>query len=328
MRTDDLVWGPNENDMSYSSTTKAASRPLTDRPFPNWGIVNSRSNGANAFYNALQVEANRRMQHGLTFQSAYTLAKNLQDDEGPDSTGFAREMGGNKGEVSSYKNNRRLDYGNDYGTRRQRWITTGVYQFPFGRGRSFGAKMNRAEDAVVGGWQLSSIFVWQTGPFLTAFMPGSSNDPSGTGSGVLYGRDQHPDRVAGVSVVPANRSRSQWLNKSAFACPSNTGYTAYGGTTCNVGYSTNPIGRFGNEHVGDIVGPGTINLSAGLSKRFEITNNLHLRAEGTFTNVLNHTNLNDPNMDETSSTFGVITSSRGSDFGGARTGQVSVKLEF
>lgn len=57
MRTDDLVWGPNMNDMSYSSTAKAKDRPLTDRPFPNWGTVNSRSNGANAFFNAMQIEA-------------------------------------------------------------------------------------------------------------------------------------------------------------------------------------------------------------------------------------------------------------------------------
>ena len=43
-----------------------------------------------------------------------------------------------------------------------------------------------------------------------------------------------------------------------------------------------------------MVGPGTINLSSGLSKIFTITERVHLRAEGTFTNVLNHTNLGDP----------------------------------
>ncbi len=95
-----------------------------------------------------------------------------------------------------------------------------------------------------------------------------------------------------------------------------------------MGVTSNPIGRFGNEHVGDIVGPGTVNLSAGLSKRFAITDNVHLRAEGTFTNVLNHTNLNDPLLDITNPNFGKITSSRGSDFGGNRTGQVSMRLEF
>ena len=55
---------------------------------------------------------------------------------------------------------------------------------------------------------------------------------------------------------------------------------------------------------------------------------VRLRAEGTFTNVLNHTNLADPILDVTSPAFGTITQARGSDFGGNRTGQVSMKVEF
>ncbi|MGA3160727.1 MAG: carboxypeptidase regulatory-like domain-containing protein [Terracidiphilus sp.] len=326
MKTDDLVWAANENDMPYSSTTKALSQPLTNRPFPNWQAINDRLTGAQASYNALQAEANRRFQHGLTFQSTYTWSKNLADNQGTQASGFV----GENGNYASYIHNLKLDYGNVYGTRRQRWITTGVYELPLGRGRSIGANMNRAEDAVIGGWQLSSVFVWQTGPYMTAYIPGGGADPSGTGSGVLYALNQRPDRVPGQSAVPANRTRSQWLNPMAFACPSTTGYTStsYAGNNCGVGYTSAPIGRFGTESVGDIVGPGTVNLSAGLSKRFSITDNVHLRAEGTFTNVLNHTNLNDPNLNITSPLFGKITSNRGSDFGGARTGQVSVKIEF
>jgi hypothetical protein len=65
-----------------------------------------------------------------------------------------------------------------------------------------------------------------------------------------------------------------------------------------------------------------------LSKVFSVTEGIKLRAEGTFTNVLNHTNLADPNINITQGTFGRITSTRGSDFGGNRTGQVSMRLEF
>lgn len=328
MKTDDLVWAPDLNDMSYSSTTRAAQRPLTDRPFPNWGEVNSRQTGAQATYESLQMEANHRFQHGFTFNSAYTWAKNLADNQGPTSTGFAAENGSNVGAVSTYLYNRELDFGNVYGTRRQRWISSGVYELPFGKGRKFGAKMNHLEDAVVGGWQLSSIFLLQTGPYLTAYIPSNDADPSGTGSGILYGRDQHPDIVG--KIAPAHPNRNEWVNPRAFACPSNTGYTAasYAGNACGVGVSSNPIGRFGNESVGDIVGPGTVNLSTGLSKRIAITDHVHLRAEGTFTNVLNHTNLNDPELNITNPNFGKITTARGSDFGGNRTGQVSMRLEF
>jgi hypothetical protein len=324
MRTDDLVWAGNENVMPYSSTTKALSQPLTNRPFPNWHAIIDRLNGAQAFYGALQAEANRRFQHGLTFQSTYTWAKNLADNQGTQAGSFV----GENGNYASYIHNLGLDYGNVYGTRRQRWITTGMYELPFGRGRTFGTNMNRGADAVVGGWQLSSIFLWQTGPYLTAYIPGGAADPSGTGAGALYPTNQRPD-MAG-QMVPANRTRAQWLNPSGFACPSNAGYTSssYAGNPCGVGVTSNPIGRFGNERVGNILGPGTVNLSAGLKKRFAISENVHLSAEGTFTNVLNHTNLNDPILDITNVSFGRITTARGSDFGGGRTGQVSMKLEF
>jgi hypothetical protein len=215
-----------------------------------------------------------------------------------------------------------------YGTRRQRWINTGVYKLPFGRGAAIGTNMSRLEDAFVGGWQLSSIFLWQTGPYLTAYIPGNDSDPSGTGSGILAGRDQHPDIVG--KIIPAHRDRNQWVNPNAFACPSNTGYTSssYAGNYCGVGVTSNPIGRFGNESVGDIEGPGTVNWSAGVSKQIAITERVHLRGECSFTNVLNHTNLNDPALDITNPNFGKITSARGSDFGGSRTGQVSMRLEF
>lgn len=76
------------------------------------------------------------------------------------------------------------------------------------------------------------------------------------------------------------------------------------------------------------MGPGTVNLSSGLSKVFPITQQVHFRLEGTFTNVLNHTNLNDPSLDITNGNFGRITSARGSDFAGSRTGQVSARLDF
>jgi hypothetical protein len=131
-------------------------------------------------------------------------------------------------------------------------------------------------------------------------------------------------------MIPANRTRNEWLNPDAFACPSNSGYTSssYAGNPCGVGITSNPIGRFGSESVGNIEGPGTVNWSLGLNKRIAITDRVHLRAEGTFTNVLNHTNLSDPNVNITSPSFGKINTARGSDFGGSRTGQVAIKVEF
>ncbi|MFN7928743.1 MAG: TonB-dependent receptor [Blastocatellia bacterium] len=318
MKTTQLAWAPDLNQMYYSKTF-AVSRPLSDRPFPNWGIIFTRTAGASAYYNALQVEANRRFSNGLTFNSTYTWAKNLNDNGGPNSTSLTGETGGGRA-ADLY--NRHAEYGDDYATRRHRSITTLVYDLPIGTRRKFANHIHPVANAVIGGWQLSTIFLAQTGPYMTPAIGSNVVDPSGTGSGLS--RTQHPDRIADGNL--SNPTRDLWLDVNAFVCPGQTS------RSCTIGINPSrdiaPIGRFGTAGVGIIRGPGTINLSLGLNKAFYLTERVKLEAGGSFTNVPNHVNLADPNMTITSSAFGRITSARGSELGGSRTGQVSMRLSF
>ncbi len=339
--THQLVWAPDENTLPFSSTVSAANQPLSARLFPNWGRINSRATGANENYQSVQADLSRHFQGGLQFDSTYTFAKALADNQGPASNGgFAGESGGARATsiLARY-----VDYGNVYGTRRHRWNNTMVYTLPFGRGQRFGASLSRFTDLFVGGWQLSNIFLWQSGPFESAYFPAGQGDPSGTGSGLTGTntgfdgghRNQAPDRVAGTSFKPNGRNRLNWVNPGALTCPGLSGFTI--GSSCTTGSgkapSPLPIGRFGNLRPGSIVGAGTINLSTGLSKSFHLTEHVNLRAEGTFTDILNHTNLGDPNVNISSPSFGLITNSiNGGTFGAgngeARTGQVSMRLDF
>ncbi len=321
-----LVWQPQFNQLPRSNTRVSSQAAQTDYPFPNYYQVTDRSTSAHADYQSMQLEFTRRMSHGLSFNTVYTLAKNLSDNQGSagnfNSAGFVDEQGGYSATDSF---DRRVDYGNVAATRRHRWLTTAIYELPVGRGRMFGNKMNGVADALVGGWQISNIFLLQSGPFLTAYFPAGSIDPSGTGSGTYVGgANQRPDRIADANSGP--RSRDHYFNQAAFACPGSTNPASI--ATCDVGVGSLPIGRFGSEAIGDLRGPGTVNFSTGLSKSFRIRESVHVRAEGTFTNVLNHTNLADPILNLTSSSFGKITQARGSDFGGNRTGQVSLRVEF
>jgi hypothetical protein len=333
--THQLVWAPDENSLPFSNTLSATFQPLSKRLFPNWGRINTRATGANESLHSLQAEFSHRFQQGLQLDSAWTYSKALADNQGPANTGFAGESGGSRATSILDRN---ADFGDVYGTRRQRWNTTMVYDLPVGRGRRFGGSMSKPANLLVGGWRLSNIFLWQSGPFESPYFPDGQGDPSGTGSG-LDGtesgfdgshRNQYPDRVKSVSIKPSGRDRLHWIDKGAFTCPGYPGWTP--GTACTTGSGSgpvpNPIGRFGTARVGSVVGPGTVNLSSGLSKVFPITERISLHAEGTFTNILNHTNLGDPNMDISSPDFGQISGTIGSDFGGARTGQVSMRLEF
>jgi hypothetical protein len=341
------TWAPDENTLPFSTTMSASDAPITSRLFPNWGRINNRMTSANASYESLQVEGTHRLQHGLEYDSVFTWAKALADNQGPGNYGFAGEGGGNRATSILDPN---ADFGNVYGTRRLKWNSTMLYDLPIGRGRQFGSSMSRLADAVVGGWRLSNIFTWESGPFESPYFPSGQGDPSGTGSGLNSTatgfdpghRQQPPDRASGVSLSPANRTRLNWYNSGAFTCPGYSGWQP--GTPCTTGSGSGPvplpIGRFGNAQAGSAPGPGLVNLSTGLSKSFTITEQLRLRAEGTFTNVLNHTNLGDPNMNLSSPDFGIINGtvgnnspngtvgSVGTDFGGARTGQVAVRIEF
>jgi hypothetical protein len=364
--THQLVWAPDENSLPYSDTTSAFIAPISSRLFPNWGRINTRATGANESYNSLQLEGSHRLQQGLEFHSGFTWAKALADNQGPagsdaNGNGFGGEGGG---ERATSILNRHVDFGNVYGTRRLRWNTTALYDLPIGRGKTYASSISRAADLLLGGWRLSSILTVQTGPYETPYFPNGQGDPSGTGSGLNGSlgngtgsfdgghRNQHPDQLAHVSVNPAGKNRFNWTNASAFACPGDVNWKpGYACATGNAGASVsdshgnvicydceqingaiyqvpNPIGRFGNSQVGSEEGPGLVNLSAGLSKGFSLTERFKVKMEGTFTNVLNHTNLSDPNMDLSSTSFGLITNSIGSDFGGARTGQISARLEF
>lgn len=329
-----LVWQPELNQLQRSSTVRAADQPRSAFPFPNFYQVASRETDAQSDYRSLQVEFSRRSSKGLTFDTTYTLAKALSDNQGTYGaysgvSSFVDEQGGYDA-TDAY--NRHEDYGNVIGTRHQRWLSTAIYDLPFGRGRRFGAHMNRALDLLAGGWQSSNILLLQSGPYMSAYIPSGTSDPSGTGSGTLFFRSMRPDRTGNPKAVAQNRNH--WFNSNAFSCPGQTGGSATlvglngNASPCSVGVTSLPIGRFGTESEGDLTGPGTIVFSSGVSKAFAISERVRLRAQGTFTNILNHTNLADPQLDLTKASFGEITQARGSDFGGNRTGQLALRLEF
>jgi hypothetical protein len=269
----------------------------------------------------MQTEVIHKYSHGLTFQSTWTWARNLADNESWPRSTFGGEITGDT--MDQY--NLRGDYGNVGGTRKHRWITTLVDELPIGKGRALFGNANGVLNGIVGGWRLSSIFLVQSGPFDTPFM---QFDSSGNANNNGFNR---PD----VTGNPNNfhHTSTRFWNPNVYSCPGGVAGQNFGpdGLTLNCATSAGGpgiIGRFGDAGVGSLVGPGTINLSLGLAKDFQLTERFKLKFESSFTNLPNHINLDDPRNNLSEGTFGQVLTSRKGDAGGNRVGQFALRLEF
>jgi hypothetical protein len=270
----------------------------------------------------MQTEVIHKYSHGLTLQSTWTWARNLADTESWPRSGFSGEITGDA--MNQY--NLRGDYGNVGGTRKHRWITTMVDELPVGKGRFLLGNAHGVVNGIVGGWRLSTIFLVQSGPFDTPFLKFDSS-----GNAINNGFNR-PDLAGNPNDV--HHTRTQWWNPNVFACPGGVPGQDFAPGTLTLSCS-NVIGRFGNAAVGSLVGPGTVNLSLGLAKDFQLTERFKLKFESSFTNLPNHPNFDDPrnNLSEstgtfTKGTFGRVLGSRGGDAGGNRVGQLALRIEF
>jgi Carboxypeptidase regulatory-like domain len=300
--TEDL----NQIPASTTPYQTTAASPYVDprAPYNNWFTLYSTFNAGTANYEAMELEATHRMSHGLYFDANYTLAKNLADNQGSTPTAFAGEV--NYGIPITDRFNIASDYGNVEGTRRNRFLLSGLYQLPFGRGRAF-LNTGGWENLLLGGWEMNNVTLLETGPWLTPSIS-TSYDQSNTNV-VNRGATLRPDVVS--NSYYKGQSRAQYFNLAAFS-PTPAG-----------------AGRFGNAGVGTLQGPGTAAVSLGLAKSFALTEGVKLRFESTFTNVLNHTNFAPPatQIDNTS-TFGVLSAPQTAENAGNRTGQVALRVDF
>jgi hypothetical protein len=299
--TDDLIWSPDLNQVRPNTLGYDAVKHT--RPFPDWNVVTTRANDPRSQYHALGLALSKRLSDGLMFDGSYTLARHKSDAGGTVPTAFATENGATTADL--FRGD--ADYGNVSFTRRHRFVSTFLYELPFGRGRRFASNVGRGLDALVGGWDITGITLIQSGPFLTPFL--SNTDPSGTGSTVRgFTATQRPDQIGDGSL--ANPTADRYFDDAAFVRPASN------------------IGRFGNAGVGILEGPGTRVFSMTLGKAFDTGGPSRLRFEMAFSNLFNVENLDVPNMNVTSSAFGRITAAQTVDQAGPRTIQFSLRYSF
>jgi Carboxypeptidase regulatory-like domain len=115
------------------------------RPYPQFDAVNTTTNEGRSWYNALQLNLTRRFANGFTVGSSYTYSSATEAFE------FL-----NGGDADPWKGVSAVDVPH-------RMTVNGIFELPFGRNRRFGASAPAAVNALIGGWQLSGIYTYQSG---------------------------------------------------------------------------------------------------------------------------------------------------------------------
>jgi hypothetical protein len=308
----------NANQPSPNSAGFFAPSTQAAIPFPTLAYIATAVNSGFANYDAGTISVKKRSAN-LQFELSYTFSRDLSNVNGApisSAAGFASEFGDTLSEPQAPG----IDYGNVPYIHRQRVLATFLYDLPFGKGQAF-LNSNSLLSQVVGGWELSGLALFQTGPFLSV---AALSDPSGTGYnilGALSGNGGRADTVPGFSPN-AGQSISQWINPAAFADPCANACQAVNGVTT-------AIGRFGDATSGDVNGPGTQAVALSLIKRFFITERIRAQIGLQVANVFNHANYNPPgNLIVGVPAFGQITSMQSAEGAGPRQIQLTGRFTF
>jgi hypothetical protein len=283
---------------SLGASTITLSQSL--KQFPYYTAVNVRDpHLGDSIYHSGLLSVQKHLSNGLVLLASYTKAKLISNSVSiPVNFGGALE--GNA-TITGYQNglyNRSAERSIDPTDVAQRFVLSGVYELPIGKGKFLNIS-NGFLNAVIGGWQTQGILTIQSG--LPLNITGANNNlatrPNSTGQ----------------SAKLSDPTQYEWFNTSVFVNPAN--YT-YGNVS---------------RTLPDVRGPGAVNVDLSLIKSFHIWERFSVQLRGEAFNVANHVNLGMPNTSfspgtnglNTSSTFGTITTASA-----ARIVQLGAKVVF
>ena len=243
--------------------------------YPQFSGVSYTTNQGRSWYRSLQTKVERRFSQGYTLQAAYTWSKFT------DAVDLLNSADPGPSKVVSNE-----DYPH-------RVAASGIYELPFGRGRKWLSSARSIGGALISGWQVEGVFVWQ------------SYSALGFGNVIFTGN------LDDIPLPRSQRTPERWFNIGA-------GFERDSAKQLSQNVRTFPI-RFSNVRADAIN-----NWDLSVIKNTRIRENARLEFRGEFINALNHVTFSSPNTSPTSTAFGSITS----ELSFARQVQVGIKLIY
>ena len=186
---------PAPNTLANGSTQAQALRPYFGK-YPGLTNVGWYASGGVGSYNAAQVTFERRLTHGLSFNTNYTYARNLDN-----ASGLSNQGGDGWG--YSVPISHIIDYGNSDLDLRNRGVASVNYTLPFF------SHATGFQGEFLKGWQLNTIGAWNGGQPFTPL-----NQTNVSGINQTNGGDR-PDRVANPTL--SGKGVAHFFNTAAFA---------------------------------------------------------------------------------------------------------------
>ncbi|MDX2029207.1 MAG: carboxypeptidase-like regulatory domain-containing protein [Blastocatellia bacterium] len=263
---------------------------LSRAPYPEFGRIQQVDGSGKSHYNGLSVKLEKRLSSGVSFVSGYTWSKSIDN---------ASAIRNHNGDTLFPQNSYNLAAEKALSSfhTSHRMVNSVLYQLPFGKSKRW-LDRGGITNAVLGGWELGTLFNVQTGFPLTIV---SGVDRSNIGAGF-----DRPDTVAGqvANLDRGERNADRWFNTGAFVL--------------------NQPGRFGSTGRNTVISPGIIQWDASLLKMIRFTESKGLQFRFEAFNAANHPNLGNPDTSRNSSNFGRINGTRNN----MRELQFGLKLLF
>ena len=280
-----------ERIMYFNQATPGPGPVVSRDPWPELGFLQEVSGIVNSNYNSLTAKVTRRMSSGFTYLVGYTFSKSIDDGSGKRVLGSDNLQPQNTYCISCERGRSIFD-------QQQRFVTSTLYELPFGTGRKY---LNHGfTGKVAGGWDLGGIWSMASGAPIQMF---AGFDQSATGIG-----NDRPNVVLGQNVNDGPKTPNQWFNLNAFQLAAKPGNT--------LGL---PQYAFGNAGRNVVTGVPVFSIDFTAKKSFYITERKYLQFRFEAFNFLNHPNFGDPgnslNNNINSSNPNSVTPVLGGSFG-------------